>query len=36
MRGRGHWDTGNLKVYIRGKNDLAKAKLLMERAYQEN
>lgn len=36
MRGRGHWGTGDLEMYIRNKDDLAKAKPIIERAYQEN
>ncbi|WP_310599187.1 DUF5655 domain-containing protein [Desulfobulbus sp.] len=32
----GHWGTGDLEIYIRNKDDFAKAKPLIERAYQEN
>jgi len=32
----GHWGTGDLEVYIRNKDDFAKAKPLIEQAYQEN
>jgi predicted transport protein len=32
----GHWGTGDLEVYIRNNDDFAKAKPLIERAYQEN
>ncbi|KGT94546.1 transporter [Erwinia typographi] len=33
---KGHWGTGNLEIIIRTKDDLDKAKLLIERSYQEN
>lgn len=36
VRGVGHWGTGDLEMYIRSKDDLAKAKPLLEQAYQEN
>jgi predicted transport protein len=36
LRGIGHWGTGDLEVYIRNEADFAKAKSLIERAYQEN
>ena len=36
VRGVGHWGTGDLEMYIRNKDDLAKAKPIIERAYQEN
>ena len=36
MRGVGHWGTGELEMYIRNKADFAKAKPIIERAYQEN
>lgn len=36
VRGKGHWGTGDLEVYIRTQADLEKAKPLIERAYQEN
>lgn len=36
VRGVGHWGTGDLEVYIRNKDDLAKAKPFFEQAYQEN
>jgi predicted transport protein len=36
VRGIGHWGTGDLEMYIRTKEDLAKAKPILERAYQEN
>ena len=36
MRGVGHWGTGDLEMCIRNKDDLAKAKPIIERAYQEN
>ncbi len=32
----GHWGTGDLEISIRSKDDIAKAKTLIERAYQEN
>lgn len=32
----GHWGTGDVEVYIRSKEDLTKAKPLLEQAYQEN
>lgn len=32
----GHWGTGDVEVYIRSKEDLAKARPLLEQAYQEN
>lgn len=32
----GHWGTGDVELYIRSKEDLAKAKPLLEQAYQEN
>ena len=36
VRDVGHWGTGDLELYIRNKDDLAKAKPLFEQAYQEN
>lgn len=36
IRSVGHWGTGDVEVYIRSKEDLAKAKPLLEQAYQEN
>lgn len=33
---KGHWGTGNLEIIIRTKEDLDKAKLFIERSYQEN
>lgn len=33
---KGHWGTGDLEIIIRTKEDLDKAKPLIERAYQEN
>ena len=36
VRGVGHWGTGDLELYIRNKDDIAKARPLIERAYQEN
>lgn len=32
----GHWGTGDVEIYIRSKEDLTKAKPLLEQAYQEN
>jgi predicted transport protein len=32
----GHWGTGDLEVVLRSPADLEKAKVLIERAYQEN
>lgn len=32
----GHWGTGDVEVYVRDQASLEKAKLLIERAYQEN
>ncbi|HAL3754563.1 TPA: DUF91 domain-containing protein [Escherichia coli] len=32
----GHWGTGDIEVVVRNQADLAKAKLLIEQAYQEN
>ena len=36
VRNLGHWGTGDLEVYIRTKDDLVRAKPLIERAYQES
>lgn len=36
VRSVGHWGTGDVEVYIRSKEDLTKAKPLLEQAYQEN
>lgn len=36
VRAVGHWVTGDIEMYIRGKEDLAKARPLLEQAYQEN
>lgn len=36
LRGLGHLGTGDLEISIRSQADLAKAKALIERAYQEN
>jgi len=36
VRGVGHRGTGDLEMYIRNKRDLAKARPILERAYQEN
>ena len=36
VREVGHWGTGDLEAYIRNKDDLTKAKPMLERAYQEN
>ena len=32
----GHWGTGNVQLHIKSKDDLAKARPLIERAYLEN
>lgn len=32
----GHWGTGDIEVVVHNQADLAKAKLLIEQAYQEN
>lgn len=32
----GHWGTGNVELVVRNEHDLMKAKLLIEKAYQEN
>ena len=32
----GHWGTGDLEVVLRKPGDFEKAKMLIERAYQEN
>lgn len=32
----GHWGTGDLEIVVRNSSDLDKAKVLIERAYQEN
>lgn len=36
MREVGHWGTGDLEVVLRSHADFDKAKILIERAYQEN
>lgn len=36
VRGKGHWGTGDLRVYIRDLTDFDKAKPLLDRAYAEN
>ncbi|MGE9986382.1 DUF5655 domain-containing protein [Desulfovibrio sp. SGI.169] len=36
VRDKGHWGTGDLELSLRTMDDLAKAKPLIERAYQES
>ena len=36
VRNLGHWGTGDLEVYIRTKEDIVRAKPLIEQAYQES
>lgn len=36
VRGIGHWGTGDLELSLRTQADLEKAKVLIERSYQEN
>ena len=36
VRNIGHWGTGDLEISLRTKADLDRARLLIERAYQEN
>lgn len=35
MRGKGHWGTGDLEVWVTDKTSLKKAQPLIERAYEE-
>lgn len=32
----GHWGTGDVELIVRNEHDLDKAKLLIEKAWQEN
>ena len=36
VRGKGHWGTGDLRVYIRDLADFDRTKSLLDRAYAEN
>ena len=36
VRNKGHWGTGELELSLHSMDDLTKAKLLIERAYQES
>jgi predicted transport protein len=36
VRTIGHWGTGDLELSLRTQADLEKAKVLIERSYQEN
>lgn len=36
VRNKGHWGTGDLRVYIRCVDDFEKSKALIDRAYNEN
>ena len=36
VRGKGHWGTGDLRVYLRTMEDFERAKPLLDRAYLEN
>lgn len=36
IRNIGHWGTGDLQVIIKNTNDFEKAKVLIDRAYNEN
>lgn len=36
VRNKGHWGTGDLEIHIKSIDDFEKAKLLIDRAYNEN
>ena len=36
MRDKGHWGTGDLRVFIRNGEDFDRIKPLLDRAYNEN
>ncbi len=36
VRNKGHWGTGDLRVYLKSVEDFEKAKSLIDRAYNEN
>lgn len=36
VRNKGHWGTGDLRIYLKSLEDFEKAKLLIDRAYNEN
>lgn len=36
VRNRGHWGTGDLRIFIKSSDDFEKAKTLIDRAYNEN
>ena len=36
VRNKGHWGTGDLRIYLKSVDDFEKAKSLIDRAYNEN
>lgn len=36
VTGKGHWGTGDLRIYLKSIDDFEKAKTLIDRAYNEN